>query len=101
MTVADLIKKEKELLIKQHEAELEEIERESEKGSWGNSEWLCGRLDGKTFRWIQEFILYPFRDELEGEIVFYGSRGKPYIFNKYRMNIWLDENFGRVVGRMK
>lgn len=96
VTVVELFEKEKELLRAQFDAEIAAIKREAEKGAIGNANWLEERI-GMSFSLIRERILYPYRKELEGEIVYYPeTQGKPWRINKYAFNNWLSTNFSKI-----
>lgn len=97
MLIAELIEMEKEALRKEYELKLKELEDQVEHGAIGDMKWLKERLDIKSTEVIKDRLLYPFRDELEGDIVYYADRpGNPFRINKSKFNEWMVENFSRV-----
>ena len=98
MEIAQLLELEKEaeaLKYKMVIAELEEKIRSQP--AIGNSDWACNAAGCSSIRILKERILYPFRSELEGEIVYYSDKqGVPWKFNKNKFITWLDDNFGRI-----
>ncbi|RLK63176.1 DUF771 domain-containing protein [Atopobacter sp. AH10] len=97
MELAELFEMEKQVQAKEYEKKLAELEKQLEIGSVGDSKWACEMLGIKTFAKIKELVLYPFRNELEGEIVFFSdTQGIPWRFNKYKFRHWVDENFKRI-----
>ena len=96
MEIATLLEKEKEVMMKQFEVKLQELQDQIDYGSIGNTKWLEDRC-GMTFVLVRDRILYPFRKELEGRIVSYPERqGAQWKVNKWVFNQWIVENFHRV-----
>ncbi|MFK8243884.1 MULTISPECIES: DUF771 domain-containing protein [unclassified Facklamia] len=96
MTIAELIEYEKQVLQQQHEAEIARIRAEADKGAIGDAKWLEKRV-GLKMKYIKPRILYPFREELEGEIIFYSDKqGVPWRINKFKFNEWMNANFSRI-----
>lgn len=97
MSVSELIEMEKEVLRQEYELKLKELEDQLEYGAVGDMKWLKERLNIKSIQVIKERVLYPFREELEGDVVYYADRpGNPFRINKALFNKWMVENFSRV-----
>lgn len=97
MSIADLLEMEKEVIRKEYELKIQELEQQMEDGSIGGIDWLKERLNIKTLETLKNKLLYPFRDELEPNIIYYPSQKRvPWRVNKTKFNKWLTDNFGRI-----
>ena len=95
MTVIELIEKEKEIMRKEYELQIQQLEDKILFGSIGDSQWLEEKLN-TSFKKIKEIILYPFKKELQGHIIYYPEHGGHWKVNKARFNEWIVKNFYRI-----
>lgn len=97
MSVAEILELEKEVIRKEYELKIQELEQQMEDGSIGDIDWLKARLNIKSIDTLKNKLLYPFRDELEPNIIYYPSQKRvPWKVNKAAFNHWMVENFSRV-----
>lgn len=97
MSIAELIEMEKEVIQKEYELKIKCLEDQIEFGSVGDTQWLKDRLSIQSLTVIKERLLYPFRKELEGRIIYYSDKkGVPFRINKALFNDWLVNNFERI-----
>ncbi|SEP93166.1 protein of unknown function [Ignavigranum ruoffiae] len=96
MSIAELLELEKESLIKAYEQKIAKIEQSKDDGV-GDMKWLREKIGISSTDTIKEILLIPFKDELQGKLVFYSDvQGKPWRFNKQPLIKWLEENFERI-----
>lgn len=96
-SLTKLIELEQTKIKYEFELEIQQLKEQLDYGQIGDLAWLKERTSIKSLEKLKESILYPFRSELEGKIVFYADgKGIPWRFNKHLMNKWLVENFERI-----
>lgn len=97
MSIAEILELEKQVIKQEYETKLKKLEEESQLGEVGDMEWLKEVTSINAPSTIRGQILYPFRKELEGRIVYYPDvKGKPWRVNKLAFKQWLDKNFERI-----
>lgn len=97
MGIAELIELEKEALRKEYELKIAKLQAEIDSSEEPAMEWLKKYLGIKTEETIKKNILFPFRKELEPDIVdFPPTNGSYWYVNKEKFKEWYAENFGRI-----
>lgn len=93
--IFQLMEIDKQKLLLEKQAELQQLHDQLDYGSVGDMAWFCERVNMSAGN-AKERILYPFKKELEGNIVTFPEvQGQKWQFNKWPMNKWIVENFER------
>ena len=97
MSIAELLEMEKEVIRKEFEQKILVLEQESDYGSVGDIEWLKERVNVKSIDTLKNKLLYPFKKELEPNIIYYPTQKRvPWKVNKAAFNHWMFQNFSRI-----
>ncbi|SJZ51860.1 Prophage pi2 protein 07 [Globicatella sulfidifaciens DSM 15739] len=97
LSIEELIELKEKAIRMECELQTQRLKDEMEFGSVGDMNWLKERLGIKSSEVLRERLLYPFRKELEGKIVYYSDKnGVPWGVNKSPFNKWLVDFFERI-----